>query len=105
MQSADRAAQQIGELAVSSNNLIKGDGRQIVTKLGNAATDIEAAALLAEDLRTVSGTEPFAHGARLTISVGVAEARDDDDLDRWLRRADAALYEAKESGRDAVRMG
>ncbi len=68
-------------------------------------TDIEAAALLAEDLRTVSGTEPFAHGARLTISVGVAEARDDDDLDRWLRRADAALYEAKESGRDAVRMG
>ena len=61
--------------------------------------------LLAEDRRTVSGVDPFAHGAHLTVSIGVAEARDDDDLDRWLRRADAALYVAKKSGRDAVSVG
>ena len=52
LQSADRAAQQIGELAASSNALVNGDGRQIVAKLGNAATDIEAAA---RDLRTMMG--------------------------------------------------
>ena len=52
LQSADHAAQQIGELAASSNALVNGDGRHIVAKLGNAATDIEAAAT---DLRTMMG--------------------------------------------------
>ena len=52
LQSADRAARQIGELAASSNALVNGDGRQVVAKLGNAATDIEAAA---RDLRTMMG--------------------------------------------------
>jgi phospholipid/cholesterol/gamma-HCH transport system substrate-binding protein len=52
LQSADHAAQQIGELAASSNALVNGDGRHIVAKLGNAATDIEAAA---RDLRTMMG--------------------------------------------------
>jgi phospholipid/cholesterol/gamma-HCH transport system substrate-binding protein len=52
LQSADRAARQIGELAASSNALVKGDGRQIVARLGNAATDLEAAA---KDLRTMMG--------------------------------------------------
>ena len=52
LQSADHAAQQIGELAASSNALVNGDGRHIVAKLGSAATDIEAAA---RDLRTMMG--------------------------------------------------
>jgi phospholipid/cholesterol/gamma-HCH transport system substrate-binding protein len=52
LQSADHAARQIGELAASSNALVNGDGRHIVAKLGNAATDIEAAA---RDLRTMMG--------------------------------------------------
>jgi phospholipid/cholesterol/gamma-HCH transport system substrate-binding protein len=52
LQSADHAAQQIGELAASSNALVNGDGRHIVAKLGNAATDIEATA---RDLRTMMG--------------------------------------------------
>jgi len=52
LQSADHAAQQIGELAASSSALVNGDGRHIVAKLGNAATDIEAAA---RDLRTMMG--------------------------------------------------
>ena len=50
LQSADRAAQQVGALAASSNALVQGDGRLIVAKLGNAATDIEGAA---RDLRTM----------------------------------------------------
>jgi diguanylate cyclase (GGDEF)-like protein/PAS domain S-box-containing protein len=39
---------------------------------------------------------------RLTISAGVAELGDKDDLDGLLRRADAAMYAAKGHGRDCV---
>ena len=38
---------------------------------------------------------------RWSCSIGIAEVRDDDaDLDAVLRRADAALYQAKRGGRD-----
>jgi diguanylate cyclase (GGDEF)-like protein len=39
----------------------------------------------------------------VTVSVGVAEFKPDDDLDTLLVRADQALYQAKESGRNQVR--
>ena len=87
LQSADRAAQEIGELAASSNDLIKGDGRQIVTKLGNAATDIEAAAT---DLRTMMGklqgpTGDFAvTGLQQITSAGASLQQAADSFDRIL---------------------
>jgi diguanylate cyclase (GGDEF)-like protein len=44
-------------------------------------------------------------GLRATISVGVAEATaNDESADNLLLRADAALYEAKNSGRNCVRI-
>jgi diguanylate cyclase (GGDEF)-like protein len=40
---------------------------------------------------------------RATVSVGVAcLAKEDGSLDDLLRRADTALYEAKQAGRDRV---
>ena len=87
LQSADRAAQEIGELAASSNDLIKGDGRQIVARLGNAATDIEAAAT---DLRTMMGklqgpTGDFAvTGLQQITSAGASLQQAADSFDRIL---------------------
>ena len=40
----------------------------------------------------------------LTASFGIAELHGDDDKEDLLLRADQALYEAKASGRDAVRV-
>jgi diguanylate cyclase (GGDEF)-like protein len=42
---------------------------------------------------------------RVTTSIGVAMLTADDDLDTLLARADAALYRAKNGGRDQVRAG
>jgi diguanylate cyclase (GGDEF)-like protein len=49
--------------------------------------------------------EDVTPGERITISVGVAEVRaSDESADNLLLRADAALYEAKHSGRNCVRV-
>ena len=40
---------------------------------------------------------------RLSLSLGVAEARSDDNVDGLIERADAALYAAKQAGRNCVR--
>jgi two-component system cell cycle response regulator len=39
---------------------------------------------------------------KVTCSIGVAEWEDGDTIDRLLRRADMALYEAKLRGRNRV---
>ena len=41
-------------------------------------------------------------GLRLTVSIGVAEYQPGEPLEDCLRRCDAALYRAKDGGRNAV---
>jgi two-component system, cell cycle response regulator len=70
-------------------------------------TDLHAGVMVAERLRQSVATEPFlihAIGERrtVTISIGVAVAAPGDTVDTLLRRADDALYEAKNSGRNKV---
>jgi phospholipid/cholesterol/gamma-HCH transport system substrate-binding protein len=50
LQSADEAALQIRDLAKASQNLVDGDAKQTMTKLGDAAGEIDGAA---KDLRTM----------------------------------------------------
>ena len=74
-------------------------------------TDMDGGLASAENLRRVVGRTPLvfetAAGAseiRVTISIGVAghPGQRSLDVDRLLREADGALYEAKERGRDQV---
>jgi len=46
--------------------------------------------------------QPF---GRITFSAGVAEVTEDADIRSALTRADAALYRAKQEGRNRVRVG
>jgi diguanylate cyclase (GGDEF)-like protein len=67
--------------------------------------DFSGAHAMAENLRAlVAGldTNEIAPNLRVTASLGLAVLRPGEDRDSLLRRADAALYEAKNAGRNRV---
>jgi diguanylate cyclase (GGDEF)-like protein/PAS domain S-box-containing protein len=66
-------------------------------------TASEGAAELAERIRCRVEAEPFPDVGTVTISLGVAEIRSNESLEHLEERADAALYQAKEAGRNRVR--
>ena len=68
-------------------------------------SSLESARLVAERLRQSLHNESIQTEAgpmRITISIGVAEMTDTDNLKSLIARADGALYEAKNSGRNRV---
>jgi diguanylate cyclase (GGDEF)-like protein len=67
--------------------------------------DEDAAVGVAERIRGAVGRHDWEHYApelRVTVSLGVAELRKDEDAGTWLGRADRALYAAKQGGRNKV---
>ena len=68
-------------------------------------TDQEAALQLAKRmLDTIAGAPLINQPVSLSItaSFGVAQIRPDETVAHWLKRADQALYRAKENGRQCV---
>jgi len=74
-------------------------------------TDVRGALHLAERIRNAVEAQHIAHGGEarypfLTVSIGVCAVDDETDMSVavLVSRADAALYRAKESGRNCVAM-
>jgi diguanylate cyclase (GGDEF)-like protein/PAS domain S-box-containing protein len=68
-------------------------------------TALEGARQVSDRIRRAVADIQLTHGGiavRLTISAGLVSRRTDELLTAACRRADAALYEAKDSGRDCV---
>lgn len=69
---------------------------------------LESAQTAAEHLRTrieeIRIETPNGNLIRATASIGVAKRLSSDSADSWLKRADVALYQAKNSGRNCVRI-
>jgi diguanylate cyclase len=64
---------------------------------------LEHAVKKAEETLSRIRKEVFITGSqelRFTVSLGIAELRDGETADQWLKRADSALYEAKNNGRN-----
>jgi diguanylate cyclase (GGDEF)-like protein/PAS domain S-box-containing protein len=69
-------------------------------------TGVQEAEVLLGRLRAACRERPLTpSGARLTFSAGVARFGYDDTPESLLERADAALYRAKEAGRDRTVIG
>lgn len=78
-------------------------GEEFVIMLADVASDL--AWIVAERLRKLMESELVVtdDGRKLpsiTISLGIAEARKGDNADSILKRADVAMYKAKENGRN-----
>ncbi len=72
------------------------------------ATGLDGAALAAERLRAAMEAQRVTAGeavVRFTVSVGVALLQEGETVDALLKRADLALYHAKENGRNRVELG
>ena len=89
---------------LSKNNGVVGrwGGEEFVAVCYGA--DREKAAAIAEDIRQKVAAENFAVVGNITCSIGVTTLNTSDDFERAYRRMDNALYEAKSSGRNCVRL-
>lgn len=83
------------------DTVVRWGGEEFVILL--RGTDEDTAVFFAERIRRaiedgLSSSLPFS----LTISIGLAQYRDNDTLERLTDRADKALYHAKQTGRNKV---
>lgn len=93
-------ARRIGTCDRGPDSLVRWGGEEFVVLCPN--TPLHSAAMLAERIRFVIGERRFADVGRVTCSVGVAEFMVGETWMEWFSRADAALYRAKNAGRDRV---
>jgi two-component system cell cycle response regulator len=96
-------ASRIGRTARAMDIPCRFGGEEFVVILPRC--EIDGAQIFAERLRAVVADTPFHVDGKLlpvTISVGCATYDADESMEAFLERADAALYRAKENGRNRV---
>jgi len=106
----DRLLQQVGARLTAQLReadtvaRLGGDEFVVLTPDLRSPTDVPAVGeKLLEAVRAPITLEE--HEVHITVSIGVSLFPDDgEDADALLRRSDGALYQAKEAGRDAVRL-
>ena len=86
----------------ASDTLTRWGGEEFVVLCPD--TILGTVTMLAERLRENVAKAPFSEVGQVTISVGVAECMVDEAWEDWFKRADAALYRAKEGGRNQVQI-
>lgn len=83
-----------------SDTLFRYGGEEFV--ITTESTKLSEAQKLAEELRKVISESDIIDDTELTLSIGVAEIALGENRESWLKRADTALYQAKNEGRNKV---
>lgn len=97
------SAKWIKESLRDSDIVFRYGGEEFVILLSD--TDANGAELLAERIRASIEQHTIAYGMetiKITASLGVSTLRDDDAIESFIKRADEAMYMAKNSGRNQV---
>ncbi|CAA0114830.1 putative diguanylate cyclase DgcC [Halioglobus japonicus] len=84
------------------DTLCRYGGEEFVLLLSD--TRASQAKIVANQLRRAVQQAQLLPQGPLTVSVGVCDLREVPDLENWLRYADAALYAAKDGGRNRVEL-
>lgn len=90
----------VGGATRKGDRLFRFGGEEFVLLLPGA--DAAALQVLCEHARAHVAAQLQAGGEPITVSIGAAALQPGDDAASWLARADAAMYEAKKLGRNAV---
>jgi diguanylate cyclase (GGDEF)-like protein len=100
----DKVLQKVSEILAGSlrqsDSLGRWGGEEFLILLPQI--HLGAAASVAEKLRLAVYATNFELKTPVTISLGVAELRDDESAGDWITRADQALYMAKDRGRNQL---
>jgi diguanylate cyclase (GGDEF)-like protein len=94
-------AKTINQTMRRSDMAFRFGGEEFVLLLSN--TDAEAATIMAERLRQAVAESVYddgAQGSHFTVSLGVAELETEEQAYHLFERADMALYQAKQTGRN-----
>jgi len=83
-----------------SDIFVRFGGEEFVLLFPN--TKLENAVITTKKIRSIIASSNIIEGISFTISAGVSEFRETDTIEDMLKRADVALYEAKNSGRNRV---
>ncbi len=84
----------------TTDTLFRFGGEEFIVIAEN--TNIDAAKVLSEVLRTTTESSDIVPETIVTISIGVAVLHKDETDEQWIKRADDALFQAKENGRNQV---
>ena len=85
-----------------TDSLTRWGGEEFVVLSPN--TTLSTMSMLAERLREKISRTVFPAVMHVTVSIGVAECMSGESWEEWFKRADAALYRAKASGRNQVQL-
>lgn len=104
-----KVAEQLSKFASDHALAFRYGGEEFVVLLKGAT--LALAKQYAEGMRKAIEAMKLINGKtherlpRITVSLGVAKSRAQESFEQFIQRADAALYEAKEEGRNQVRIG
>ncbi len=93
-------AQLIGTRIRRSDVLCRWGGEEFLVLV--PGTGLRQAAVMAEKIRQAVAAHVVAQVGAVTVSIGVGELLPGETAETWLRRVDAALYDAKQQGRNRV---
>ena len=99
------AASCIKDMLRGSDVVFRYGGEEFVILLSD--TSIDGAKILAERIRKSIEKHSIAYGMqiiKLTASLGVSTLRGNDTCDSLVKRADQAMYQAKDNGRNQVQL-
>lgn len=103
-EAGDRVLQSFADLirenTRSTDRFFRYGGEEFVLLLPGA--DASALSRIGEKLRACIAAGLHHDSKPVTISIGAAVLRPDENWQDWMSRADAALYRAKQAGRDRV---